>query len=60
MPLGQNKHISNLPPPTLDLETLLGMLVIGIAAFSADFTNRQTKETLIEQGEMQNYLPKSC
>lgn len=40
MPLRQNKHISDLPPPTLDLETLLGMLVIGIAAFSADFTNK--------------------
>lgn len=44
----------------LDLETLLGMLIIGIAVFPADFINGQTKETLLKKGEMQNHLPKSC
>ena len=61
MSAGQNKHISStLPPPALDLETLWSMLIIGIAAFPSDFANRQTKETLMEKGEMQSCLPKSC
>lgn len=35
------------------------MIIIRIAAFPADFTNGQTKETLIKEGELPTHLPKS-